>query len=174
MSPTLTERLPFYDFVVRFQLGNLLFEPSDLYLFWCQPCCFRSHTLFLLFKLPYPLVQSRFPLGLVAKLCLALDRQLENVQDSPWEDGFLTTLSAKRYETYFQYFKKNCQNWQLNAYFFGGLSGSSRCEPLSKSTGGGPSLIFFSLFIIDFKSGGREVRKRFGELSIDFSAYFHD
>lgn len=47
-----------------------------------------------------------FPLVLVAKLCLALDRQLENVKGSPWEEGFLATFSAKRYETYFKHFKK--------------------------------------------------------------------
>lgn len=46
------------------------------------------------------------PIVLVAKLCLALDRQLENVKGSPWEEGFLATFSAKRYEIYFQHFKK--------------------------------------------------------------------
>lgn len=46
------------------------------------------------------------PIVLVATLCLALDRQLENVKDSLWEDGFLATFSAKRYETYFKHFKK--------------------------------------------------------------------
>ncbi len=58
------------------------------------------------------------PLVLVAKLCLALDRQLENVKDSPWEDGFLATLSAKRYETYFQYFKKTARIGSLMLVVF--------------------------------------------------------
>lgn len=46
------------------------------------------------------------PIVLVATLCLALDRQFKNVKDSPWKEGFLATFSAKRYEIYFQHFKK--------------------------------------------------------------------
>ena len=47
------------------------------------------------------------PIVLIAMICIALDKQLEDPKMALWKEEFKACFSAQRYTIYFQHFKKN-------------------------------------------------------------------